>query len=270
MKTEKPKSLEAFLEIFNTYSSSGYDYYRGQSDAKWDIIPSIARNKKIFDYTLEVEQKLISKFEEKVKQYELNNLIPILKNSYHESWQILMAAQHYGLPTRFLDFTFNKYVALEFAITDLQHLDKDSSLIIYKNADKNHVTDEGFLKEPFSALDKSFFFQVLINKESEGNDFKLSEIRKSIQGSKFFYRGTKNLFYCLSLDREHSCNLIKIDIAKKLKPIITDYFIKEKTMFFDSFREKNAIDYFAAILKNEFYKLNVSKIDEYLKSGNRL
>jgi len=258
METEKPKSLEAFLELFNTCSNSGHDYYRGQADAKWDIIPGLARNKKIFDHTLEVEQKLISKFEEKVRQYELNNLIPILKNSYHESWQILMAAQHCGLPTRFLDFTFNKYIALEFAITDLQHLDKDSSLIIYKNADKNQMIDEGFLKEPFSAFDKSFFIQVPINKESEGNDSKLSEIRKSIQGSKFFYRGTKNLFCCLSLDREHSCNLIKIDIAKKLKPIIIEYFIKEKLIIFDSYRGKNAIDYFAAILKNEFYKLNES------------
>jgi len=38
METEKPKSLEAFLEIFNTYSNSGYDYYRGQSECKMGYI----------------------------------------------------------------------------------------------------------------------------------------------------------------------------------------------------------------------------------------
>jgi hypothetical protein len=141
MKTERPKSLEAFLELFDTYATSGYDYYRGQADAKWDIIPGIARNKKIFDSIIGVEEKLNSKFEEKITEYELTDLIPILKNSHHESWQRLMAAQHYGLPTRFLDFTFNKYVALEFAITDLHYLDKDSAFIIYENVNILMLTE---------------------------------------------------------------------------------------------------------------------------------
>jgi hypothetical protein len=269
METIKPKSLEEFLELFDNHSNSGIDYYRGQAVAKWDIIPGLARNKNIIDSIFEVEQKINSKFEEKIRENGLENLVPILNNSHHPSWQRLMAAQHYGLPTRLLDFTFNKYVALKYAITDFQYLDNNSALIIYRNADKNHAKDYGFLKKPFTAIDTSFFIQATINKVSESNDFKLSEIRKFIQGSKFLYRGINNLFCCLSLDSVHSQNLIKIEISTKLKPIIAEHFIKEKLIIFDSYSGKNVVDYYCAILKSEYNKLNKSKIDDYLKSDNR-
>jgi len=51
------------------------------------IYSGIARNKKIFDSIIEVEEKLNSKFEERLQNIELTDLIPILKNSHHESWQ---------------------------------------------------------------------------------------------------------------------------------------------------------------------------------------
>lgn len=181
---------------------------------------------------------------------------------------MLMSAQHYGLPTRLLDFTFNKYVALEFAVTDLNYLDKDCAFIIYKNADNIQENDTSFFKYPFREIDYSFFLQAPSNKTFGNNERKLSEIRKSIQGSKFLYRDTDNLFNCLSMDRKHSKSLLKIEISKKIKLEIVEYFIKERQILFDSYRGKNEIDYFSALLKNEFCKLNERKIDDYLKSDN--
>lgn len=265
MKTIKPRTLEEFLEIFNNIEYNKNDcYYRGQSEAKWDIIPSIARNRKIFNYIEEIEAKLISKFLEKIKEYDLNYLIPLLKNTIDESWQILMIAQHYGLPTRFLDFTNNKLVALDFAITDFHHLKKDSALIIYCNSDNNQKNDDVFFKRPFIALEESFFLNARIALKAEGNEKRLSEIRKLIQGSKFLYRGNKNLFCCLSLDNTHSQNLVKIVISNTIKPAIIKHFVKEKQILFDPFRGKNGIDYLSTILKNEFLKLDESAIDNYL------
>lgn len=55
MEIIEPKSLEEFIEIFDSYYNSGNDYYRGQSDAKWDIIPGLARNKNIFSSFFNVE-----------------------------------------------------------------------------------------------------------------------------------------------------------------------------------------------------------------------
>ena len=90
--------------------------------------------------------------------------------------------------------------------------------------------------------------------EKEVNCSKLSERRKFIQGSKFFYRGNKNLFCCLSLDTEHSHNLVKILISKEIKQSIAEYFIKQKLLTFDHYRSKNAIDYSCTVLKHEFIK----------------
>lgn len=263
MKILKPKTLKEFLEIFNTNFNSGNDYYRGQSDAKWDIIPGIARNKEIFNSTLEVEKQLNINFKEKINELGLIYLIPILNNSYDESWQMLMVAQHYGLPTRLLDFSNNKYAALEFAIFDTQNIDKDSAIIIYINADMNQKNDDNFFTDCFNAFDESFFMQVPINKVIDNNELNFSELRKPIQGSKFFYRGNKNLFCCLSLDNEHSHNLVKIIISKKLKPIIAEYHIKKNLVIFDSYRGKNGIDYCSSILKNDFIKLKNYQIEDF-------
>ena len=113
MKIETPKSLEDFLIIFDTYNSGGINYYRGQSDYSWDITPGIARNKGIknIQNLIEIESKLIQQFENKIIDNKLEALIPKTQ-SYDKSWVLLMAAQHYGLPTRLLDFSFDKFTAL--------------------------------------------------------------------------------------------------------------------------------------------------------------
>lgn len=268
MKILAPKSFDEFLGIFEKYSNGGNDYYRGQADYSWDITPGLARNRSIkyIDNLLLIENKLIKQFEMYIQHNKLTKLIPIVNGSYHKSWIYLMVAQHYGLPTRLLDFSFDKFTALEFGVANIQYLNKDGALIIYNNADfKQENIDSELLKKPFLQTLNSFFLQVPSYKVSTGNKFNNSESRKIIQGSKFLYQNTENFFQSLSLDHQHTHNLTTILIPQNIKLDIIEWLIKIEKMAFNLYYGKNIIDYYCAILNDKYHHLNDVNIEEHFR-----
>lgn len=271
MKIIVLKSFDDFLEIFENYNNEGINYYRGQSDYSWGITPGLVRNQNIksIDNLLVIENKLIQQFGKFIRNNKLTKLIPIVNGSYDESWIYLMAAQHYGLPTRLLDFSFDRFTALEFAVADIQNLNKDASLIIYNNAEnKQENVYSELLKNSFSQTHNSFFFQAPSYKVSTGNEFNYSECRKSIQRSKFLYRNTENIFQSLSLDDEHTYNLTIIHIPKEVKLDIIKWLIDIGQMAYDLYSGKNIIDYYSAILKNKYNCINDGNVNEYIKKDD--
>ncbi|MEO8399415.1 MAG: FRG domain-containing protein [Ignavibacteriaceae bacterium] len=261
-----PKNLEIFLIEFEEYKNSGHQYFRGQADAAWSITPGLARNEcnEIYHQIIKIEEKLYSKFKKKVIDENKLSLIPLVSGSYHPTWQWVMSAQHYGLPTRLLDFSHDKDTALEFAVGDLQHLNSDGALFIHNKVKSSKEEEENIsalLRNNFLPINKTFFFQAPRYGKFENNEFLLSEKRKTIQGSKFIYRATNKITECLSLDNDHSKWLTKIHIAKELKPQIIEYLIANGRFAFDLYTGKNAIDYYAAILKTEFLNINSTNID---------
>lgn len=269
MKIETPKSFKDFEKIFSEFKNSGVNYYRGQSDYSWEITPGLARNKSIknIQNLIAIESKLIQQFENKIVKNKLDILIP-KTNNYNLSWVLLMAAQHYGLPTRFLDFSNNKYAALEFAVSDIENLIKDGAFIVYKNADKLQE-DISVFEKPFeNQYIDSFFLQLPAFKVSIENELNRSETRKTIQGSKFLYRQSNNIYQCLSKDSVHSENLIIIHIPKNIKIDIIKWLIDKGEMAYDLYAGKNLIDFYAAILKIKFNSINESNIVEYLSKDD--
>jgi len=181
-----------------------------------------------------------------------------------------MAAQHYGLPTRLLDFTFKKYSALEFAVTEISNLNKDGAFIIYKNPSKVFMdVDSEVLKRPFKARNDSFFFQAPRFAKATGNELALSEKRKTIQGSKFLYVDSQGLFNCLSTNQIHTDSLVRIRIPKSIKLEVINYLIEKGEIGYDQYASKNLIDQCSAILKQEFYDIKNQKMTRYLKLSKR-
>lgn len=88
-------------------------FYRGQSQ-DWPLIPSLGRVKHgHFEELTILERDIIREFK--------RVSIPHLKQvpSSFEEW--ILHAQHYGLPTRLLDWTSNPLKALYFAVEDIRN-----------------------------------------------------------------------------------------------------------------------------------------------------
>lgn len=81
-------------------------WFRGHCRKSFTLLPSVARN----DRALEREQLLSKRFKQ--------NAYPFRLSPPQDEWEWLFLMQHYGIPTRLLDWTESPLVALYFAVND--------------------------------------------------------------------------------------------------------------------------------------------------------
>lgn len=112
-------SWHEFVELIEgAVESEEPMWFRGVGDANYKLIPSLFRHPKnlTLDSLLEMEAELIRRFRERS--------VPFRPNSSHFSsgntMDQLLLMQHFGVPTRLLDWTENPHVALFFALTSAE------------------------------------------------------------------------------------------------------------------------------------------------------
>jgi FRG domain len=84
-------------------------WFRGQPSAKWGLSPKLYRN----EYRGSQEAEIRQDFQSRALQL-MQGRIP----SRDDKWEWYFLMQHYGVPTRLLDWTDNALIALYFAVND--------------------------------------------------------------------------------------------------------------------------------------------------------
>lgn len=110
----KPKTLAEYIEIVESLQrdSEGALWYRGASKISNQLLPSLYRkraNPAAFEHDLsQLEGQLVTRFRDRSLPYHNRQLT--------DGLETLFFMQHFGVPTRLLDWTENPFVGLFFAL----------------------------------------------------------------------------------------------------------------------------------------------------------
>lgn len=113
----------------------------------WPLLPSICRNRN--------DKVLLRQERESITQF-VEEAPPTLQEIPASDWDWLVVAQHYGLPTRLLDWTSDPFTALWFALRDLAD-ENDRPEVWVMNPLKEDVIEDLQGTRPFAgARTKAF------------------------------------------------------------------------------------------------------------------
>lgn len=124
--------------------------FRGHSDITFKLIPSVGRGKHTSKSREKYESSLFKIFCREARAY--------VDSFSTDEWERLALAQHFGLPTRLLDWTANPLIALYFAVE--ANPETDGELIALHAVAK--LTETALGNSPFSVTRPMKFYPNII------------------------------------------------------------------------------------------------------------
>lgn len=191
------KCLADVLDFTN--SLEGDYWFRGHSKQNYKLLPSVLRptpDGKYYD-----ESKLLSEF---VRRH------PEAKDKHTNILEILTYAQHYGLPTRMLDWTENLLIALYFVCEDKKNIDDDGELFFLKVNPAKYDT--------FSDITSNLsFWETVVTTEYYDNVFSFLYVKENIVNNivKIMDSNTSNMYGMHCYINDEKLQAIKNSIPPK-------------------------------------------------------
>lgn len=142
--------FEAFSQNLGRFRSPYA--FRGMTSSEFDLQPSLMRLGHEQDALPIIERALIRNF----RKYADRDVTRTLS-----FWEWLALAQHHGLPTRILDWTFSPFVALHFATDDLTKSHLDAIIWMVNFEETNKLVHPTLLAELQSERTVAFSVEML-------------------------------------------------------------------------------------------------------------
>ena len=111
LQVDTPSTFAELLEVVEDFqSSSSISWYRGCRNKTHGLKPSLYRHrtKTKIEEVIALETEITTRF--------VQRSLPFLQRSLTDDWDKLFLMQHYGVPTRLLDWTENPFVSIYFAL----------------------------------------------------------------------------------------------------------------------------------------------------------
>lgn len=194
--------------------------FRGQPSNSFNLNPYLARFFNKSQDLLKVEKLLMDDFKNEMKS-KIKNIVLFDESKNHQNeWSWLIQAQHYGLPTRLMDWTSNWEVALYFATdNNINFQNDDAQFWIFKVSDDILSTDTKPLNyfniNPYE-IDSDLFVNPSFN--WTGNyENEIAENWRARQSGKFFIQPIEKSLISLEKNPAYDKSLEKYIIPKTAK-----------------------------------------------------
>lgn len=151
-KAKPIQSVADYVDRLNKDSSSTLRLFRGQNTTK-HLLPRIMRLAK----DSHISPSEVDDIEHRMLERFRKESVPMLPDrSDYVDWQLMAIAQHYGMPTRLLDWTASALAGLWFAVSKAPKDKNDHGVVWVIDGPNERSINPG---DNIFALEKTCFFQ---------------------------------------------------------------------------------------------------------------
>lgn len=255
------KSINHYFEVIDTLGDTPRDYiYRGQSNKDWPLKPSIYRRFHRYQAVIQEAFLIYTLQINEVNIKGLTRKIPV---------QFLANCQHYGVPTRLLDWSYSHLTTLFFACQEVSdnknnELKKDGALFIcnktklerFQNSDFRTITSTPKLVEI------NFNTPRIHSQQGCFLIWGQTGLQSDIDGTYSFEEYLNNSQKNQILRKVIIPYDIKADILKELKE---NYQVSQKSLYVENIHSEELINQYksfrkaSAVICHEITKLENEK-----------